>query len=66
MILCNPHNPVGRAWSRQELERIYALCERYGTTLVSDEIHSAFVYEAEHVYVGAVAGSSRKMLRSWC
>ncbi len=45
MILCNPHNPIGRVWSKDELERIYALCKQYGTTLVADEIHSGFVYK---------------------
>ena len=45
MLLCNPHNPVSRTWSREELAGIYALCKRYGTTLIADEIHSAFVYE---------------------
>jgi cystathionine beta-lyase len=45
MVICSPHNPVSRAWSRGELERIVALCRRYGTTLAADEIHSDFVYE---------------------
>jgi cystathionine beta-lyase len=45
MMICSPHNPVGRAWSRRELEQMYALCKRYGVTLIADEIHSGFVYE---------------------
>ena len=45
MVLCSPHNPVSRVWSREELERIVALCRRYGTALAADEIHSDFVYE---------------------
>ncbi|MBN1777672.1 MAG: PatB family C-S lyase [Clostridiales bacterium] len=45
MMICSPHNPVGRVWSRRELEQTYALCRRYGTILVADEIHSGFVYE---------------------
>ena len=47
MMICNPHNPVGRAWSREELETMYQLCKRYETTLISDEIHSGFVYEKD-------------------
>jgi len=47
MMICNPHNPVGRAWSREELETIYQLCKHYGTTLISDEIHSGFVYDKD-------------------
>ena len=39
MILCNPHNPVGRIWTRDELARIGSLCSRYGVTVLSDEIH---------------------------
>lgn len=39
MILCNPHNPVGRIWTRDELARIGELCHRYGVTVLSDEIH---------------------------
>lgn len=39
MLLCNPHNPVGRIWNRQELERIGELAEKYGVTVLSDEIH---------------------------
>ena len=39
MILCNPHNPVGRIWTREELARIGELCHKYGVTVLSDEIH---------------------------
>lgn len=40
MIICNPHNPVGRQWSRQELLQLGMLCLQYGVTILSDEIHS--------------------------
>lgn len=39
-IFCNPHNPVGRAWNREELERLAELCVRYDVLVLSDEIHS--------------------------
>lgn len=39
MILCNPHNPVGKIWSKEELARIGELCHKYGVTVISDEIH---------------------------
>ena len=39
MILCNPHNPVGRIWSREELQKIGHLCKVHGVTVISDEIH---------------------------
>lgn len=38
-ILCNPHNPVGRAWSREELEDVVDFCRRHELILISDEIH---------------------------
>ena len=39
-MLCNPHNPVGRVWTRAELENICALARRYNVTIISDEIHA--------------------------
>ncbi len=44
MILCNPHNPVGRAWSQEELRALVLLLKRYRARLVSDEIHADFVF----------------------
>ena len=45
LILCNPHNPVGRVWSREELTRIGNICLKSGITIVSDEIHCDLVYQ---------------------
>lgn len=39
MLLCNPHNPAGRVWTREELTRIGEICIRNGVTVVADEIH---------------------------
>lgn len=39
LILCNPHNPAGKVWEREELIKIGALCKSYGVTVLSDEIH---------------------------
>lgn len=39
MILCNPHNPIGKIWDKKTLERIGRLCEKYHVLVVSDEIH---------------------------
>ena len=47
-ILCSPHNPVGRVWTLEELEGIGEICKKYGVIVVSDEIHSDFVFEGEH------------------
>lgn len=40
LMLCNPHNPVGRAWTREELEAACALARRYHVSVISDEIHA--------------------------
>lgn len=40
VLLCNPHNPVGRVWSRAELEQLSALTRRWGAVLIADEIHA--------------------------
>lgn len=42
VVLCNPHNPIGRVWTAEEMERICALCARYDVYLLSDEIHADF------------------------
>lgn len=39
MILCNPHNPIGKIWSRKELDQIESLCKKHNVILISDEIH---------------------------
>jgi len=44
LILCNPHNPVGRVWSRSELERVAEICERHGVFVIADEIHGDFAF----------------------
>ncbi|WP_081157803.1 MalY/PatB family protein [Ensifer aridi] len=38
-LLCNPHNPAGKAWTREDLESLDSLCERYGILVISDDIH---------------------------
>ena len=45
MILCSPHNPVGRVWTRSELQKLGEICLKHNLTIVSDEIHSDLVYE---------------------
>ena len=42
-LLCNPHNPCGRVWTREELQRMYDICHRHGVTVVSDEIHCELI-----------------------
>lgn len=44
-ILCSPHNPICRVWTREELETMGRLCQKYGVTVVSDEIHCDFTWQ---------------------
>ncbi|WP_066496076.1 MalY/PatB family protein [Abyssisolibacter fermentans] len=46
LVLCHPHNPIGRAWTREELNRISDICIRNNVLVVSDECHSDIVYGA--------------------
>ena len=50
-VLCSPHNPVGRVWTKEELQKIGEICLKYGVKVVSDEIHSDFVYGDRKHYV---------------
>ena len=49
LILCSPHNPVGRVWTREELERLGEICLRNDVLVVSDEIHGDLVFPG-HVF----------------
>jgi len=54
-ILCSPHNPVGRVWTRDELARMGEICLRHGAMVISDEIHQDFVFPGhEHLVFAAV------------
>ena len=55
MLLCNPHNPGGRVWTRNELTRVAELCCKYGVRVVSDEIHCELtLYDNEYVPFGSL------------
>ena len=54
MIFCNPHNPIGRAWTYEELHQVCALCLKYGVPLISDEIHCDFVFPGHSFTSAAV------------
>ncbi|MFI8688754.1 MalY/PatB family protein [Rossellomorea sp. NPDC077527] len=45
-LLCNPHNPSGRVWKKEELTKMAELCQKYNVVIVSDEIHSDLVYKS--------------------
>lgn len=50
MLLCSPHNPVSRVWTREELQALGELLARYGAVLAADEIHADFVYAPHHFF----------------
>lgn len=54
MLLCNPHNPTGKVWTRPELDTMAALCERHGVRVISDEIHMDMVWRGSHTPWSAV------------
>lgn len=55
MLICNPHNPGGRVWTRDELIRVAELCHKYGVRVVSDEIHCELtLYDNEYVPFGSL------------
>lgn len=56
MILCNPHNPVGRVWSLEELKLLGDLCVKYDVTIISDEIHSDLIYPFyKHISIASIS-----------
>jgi cystathionine beta-lyase len=65
LILCSPHNPGGRVWTREELVRAADLCARYGALVVSDEIHADLVLPGpsgrRHVPAAAVSEEAARI-----
>lgn len=56
LILCSPHNPVGRVWKREELERLGEICIKNNVLVVTDEIHFDIVYSPnKHIPFGSIS-----------
>lgn len=53
-MLCSPHNPSGRVWKREELEKLAAICEKHNIFVVSDEIHNDLIVEGEHTVFATI------------
>ncbi|MFU8786585.1 MAG: MalY/PatB family protein [Candidatus Izemoplasmataceae bacterium] len=49
LVLCNPHNPVGRVWGKEEIRELVHLCKKYDVYLISDEIHADLIME-NHIF----------------
>lgn len=55
-MLCNPHNPVGRVWTRAELERMAEICLKHDVIICSDEIHCDLLYDgSRHIPIAALS-----------
>lgn len=64
LILCNPHNPVGRVWERDELQRVGEICKKHHVLVISDEIHGDFVFKG-HKYIPFASISDEIALNSF-
>ena len=63
LLLCSPHNPVGRVWSEEELAHVVDLCRRYHVILISDEIHWDILLAGNrHVSVGALTNEKDRVM----
>ena len=61
-VLCNPHNPAGRVWSRDELTRMGDICLRNNVLIVSDEIHADFIFSGhEHIPIASLSNEINKI-----
>ncbi len=63
LLLCSPHNPVGRVWQRDELAQLLAIARRYDVVVLSDEIHADLVYRGQtHTPLALLAGESDRII----
>lgn len=47
-IMCSPHNPVGRVWTAEEVDKIIAICKKHHVFIIADEIHHDLLAEGVH------------------
>ncbi len=59
LLLCSPHNPTGRAWDREELEKVIGICHDHDVLIVADEIHGDMVYGKEHRSLGSFTAAEK-------
>ncbi|MEN0038448.1 MAG: PatB family C-S lyase [Cellvibrio sp.] len=63
LMLCTPHNPVGRVWNEAELQRVLDIARRYDLTILSDDIHCDLVYSGvQHTMLGRLAQPGDKII----
>lgn len=55
-VLCSPHNPVGRVWTKEELTRVGEICLKHNVIIIADEIHEDFVYgKKKHISIASIS-----------
>lgn len=63
LLLCTPHNPVGRVWSEAELQQVLEIARRYDLTILSDDIHCDLIYSGvKHTMLGRLAQPGDKII----
>ncbi len=63
LMLCTPHNPVGRVWAVQELQEVLRIARKYDLTIVSDDIHADLIYSGvTHTMLGRLAQAGDKII----
>jgi len=63
LMLCTPHNPVGRVWTEQELQEVLRIARQYDLTILSDDIHADLTYSGvTHTMLGRLAQSQDKII----
>ncbi|HUV99162.1 MAG TPA: PatB family C-S lyase [Gallionella sp.] len=63
LLLCSPHNPVGRVWQEDELQALLEICARYDVTVVSDEIHADLIYPGgQHTPLAGLGNGTVKII----
>ena len=63
LLLCSPHNPVGRVWRKDELQRLLAIAEKYQLMIFADEIHADLVYPpAQHHMLAALSAHRKNII----
>jgi cystathionine beta-lyase len=63
LLLCSPHNPVGRVWTKDELKKILDIAERHDLVILSDEIHADLVYpDFKHYMLATLAGNTNQII----
>lgn len=65
-IFCNPHNPVGRAWTKEEIQKLGDICIKYGIEIISDEIHADLMLDGHKHYVTASVSPEIEKITTTC